>query len=443
MPLYTNVLTTSEYGVADVITAASTLLVYIFTINIAASVLRFAIDKEENQDEILSYGFRTLIIGSLILLLFLGITYNTKIPPWKDYYYFFIFLYYFSMALYQMMTNYLRAIGKIVDVGIAGVISALSIIAGNIILLLVVKIGIVGYLISLNLGPLLGSVYCFIRAGVPIKRYIICSCDSVTKKQMRAYCIPLIFNDLALWINVFLDKFFVTAICGPDQNGIYAVANKIPTILATVYMVFTQAWNLSAIQEFDKNDEDGFFTKTYSLYNATVVLACSVLIIFNTTIAKILFAKDFFEGWKYSSVLLLAILFNALTSFQGSLFSAVKNTGILAKTTVISAIINISLNILLIPMFGVMGAAVATVSSYVVMWTIRHFKLKTHISLHRNFRIDILAYILLIGQVIAEHFNSHLVPIQIFITLLIVVIYRESYKSLIDYIMKKLVKRRV
>ena len=259
---------------------------------------------------------------------------------------------------------------------------------------------------------------------------------------MRTYCIPLIFNDLALWINVFLDKFFVTTICGPSQNGIYAVANKIPTILATVYMVFTQAWNLSAIQEFDKDDKDGFFTNTYSLYNAIVILACSILIILNTTIAKVLFAKEFFEGWKYSSVLLIAILFNALTSFQGSIFSAVKDTGILAKTTIVSAIVNIVLNALLIPMFGVMGASIATVSSYVVMWIIRHRKLNKYIKLHRNFKVDIITYILLIVQVILEHSVSHMIPIQICITLVIIVIYRKAYKSLIDYAVKKLIKRR-
>ena len=183
IPLCTNVLTTSEYGVADVITAAATLLVYVFTINIASSVLRFAIDKKENQDEILSYGFKVLTVGSLILIFILGITYYTRLAPWEGYYYIFIFMYYFSTALYQIMSNYLRAVDKIGDVGIVGIISSISIIIGNIVFLLILKMGIIGYLVSLNLGPFLGSVYCFIRAGVPLKRYIICSCDTLTKKN--------------------------------------------------------------------------------------------------------------------------------------------------------------------------------------------------------------------------------------------------------------------
>ena len=100
------------------------------------------------------------------------------------------------------------------------------------------------------------------------------------------------------------------------------------------------------------------------------------------------------------------------------------------------------LNALLIPMFGVMGASIATVSSYVVMWIIRHQKLNKYIKLHRNFKVDIITYILLIVQVILEHSVSHMIPIQICITLVIIVIYRKAYKSLIDYAVKKLIKRR-
>lgn len=442
MPLYTNILSTKEYGIADVITATSSLLIYVFTINIASSVLRFAIDRKKAQDEILSYGIRVVFVGSLILVGVLAIAMMIGIKTWENYYYLFIFLHFISTGLYQLMSNYLRAIDRIFDVGIAGIISSAMIMTSSIILLLVCKIGIIGYLISLCIGPFLGTIYCIIKANVPISKYLSCTCDEQTKKSMRTYCIPLIFNDLALWINVFLDKYFVTAICGPDQNGIYAVANKIPTILATVYMVFTQAWNLSAIKEFDSEDKDGFFSNIYSLYNATIALACSVLILLNISIAKILFAKDFFSGWQYSSILMIAIMFNAMTSFQGSIYSAAKDTKILARTTMISAGINICFNVILIPIIGVIGAAIATVLSYVSMWAIRHISIKKHILLHHNFVIDFVVYIFLILQVVIEHTKTHMYNGQIIILCLIIVIYRKQYITLIDLIKTRLRKKK-
>ena len=76
---------------------------------------------------------------------------------------------------------------------------------------------------------------------------------------MFAYCIPLIFNNIALWVNGSLDKYFVTGLCGISENGIYSIASKIPHILDACIIVFSQAWNLSAIKEFDSQDKDGLF----------------------------------------------------------------------------------------------------------------------------------------------------------------------------------------
>lgn len=433
IPLYTNVLTTKEYGIADVITATSTLLIYIFTINIASAVLRFAIERKKGKENILSYGIRVILVGSIILCCILCIACSIGFKGWESYYFVFTFLSFFSNSLYQVMTNYLRASDRILEVGIAGLISSVCIIVSNLYFLLVAKIGIIGYLISLSIGPLAGALYSIRKARLPVNVYIKCSCNSDMKRQMRAYCIPLIFNDLALWINVFLDKYFVTALCGADQNGIYAVANKIPTILATIYMVFSQAWNISAVQEFDREDTDGFFTNVYSIYNALVVLACSVLIILNKTIAHIMFAKEFYDGWRYSSILLLAIMFNALTSFQGSVFSAVKNTRILARTTLVSAGANICLNSLLIPRCGVTGAAIATAVSYTVMWAIRGYYMNEYIVIHRRYMMDYVMYAFLILQVVIEHVQPRFILGQVIVLLAIIIVYRNDYISLVRH----------
>ena len=129
-------------------------------------------------------------------------------------------------------------------------------------------------------------------------------------------------------------------------------------------------------------------------------------------------------------------MFNALTSYQGAIFSAVKKTKILAQTTVISAITNIVLNSILIPNFKVTGAAIATAISYFVMWIIRQVKMKKYIKLNHNFTIDILVYGLLIIQVIVEHTATHLILFQLLILISIILIYRKNYEKLILYIFK-------
>lgn len=431
VPLYTNVLSTEEYGTADMITTVSTLMVFIFTINIADAVLRFGLERKERQEEILSYGVKVLCIGTLVAMLFLGMVWWSGITDWDMTYYVFILGYYIATAIYQIMTNYLRAIDKVSAVAVAGVVSSLVMILSNILFLVVVKIGIYGYLMALIIGPIVGTVYAMTQIGLPIRTYFTNCCDAPVKREMVAYCVPLIFNNIALWINAFLDRFFVISICGTGQNGIYAIANKIPTVLSLCYTVFSQAWNLSAIKEFDKEDKEGFFSGTYQVYNSAIVAACSVLILMNIPLARFLYAKDFFGAWEYSSILLISVMFNAMTAFLGSVFSAVKKNRVIATTTLISAGVNIVLNALLIPVMGPLGAAIATAACYAVMWLARYIAAKRFIKLKISLWRDVIAYGLLVLQVVFEHMNDHFYLGQFAVVAVILILYRKNFMSVV------------
>lgn len=437
VPLYTNVLSTEQYGTADLISTTATLLIYVLTINIADAVLRFSIDRNSNQEIILSYGVRVLIIGTFVCGMGLGIIAFSGILNWPLYYYLFVLLTFFSQAFFQILTNYLRGIDKIIQVAIAGIISALALIVSNIVLLLVFKFGIFGYLISLIVGPSVACVYCLFECGEPIVTYLKNSCDKDTMSAMRTYCIPMIFNNVALWINAFLDRYFVTAYCGVGENGVYSVASKIPIILATCYNVFAQAWNLSAIKEFDPQDKDGFFSKTYEVYNSLITVVCSILILANIPLAKFLYAKDFFAAWQYSSVLLISVMFNSLTIIIGSVFSAVKKTKTIALTTVVSAIVNTVLNMILIPIFGVLGAAIATVAAYFVMWIARLALSKKYINYKVNLIKDCVVYALLGLQVYFEHTKEHLYAGQLLCLLAIIAINAKQIAILFGKVNKR------
>lgn len=207
------------------------------------------------------------------------------------------------------------------------------------------------------------------------------------------------------------------------------------------YTVFSQAWTLSAIKEFDEQDQDGFFSQTYSVYNAVVCLVCSGLILFNIPLAKFLYAKDFFAAWSYSSVLLISVMFNALTVYMGSLFSAANETKKSATTTIISAISNTLLNAVLIPLIGALGAAIATAAAYMIMWLIRYIMLKKIIALKIEVFRDGFVYALLCLQVVLEHLEGHFYWGQIAIFGIIAVIYHGYFRSILRVIRAKVLQR--
>jgi O-antigen/teichoic acid export membrane protein len=294
VPLYTSVLSTEEYGFADLISTTASLLIFILTLNISDSVLRFAIDRTEGQENILSYGLKIQINGTILLSVVLLIIDRLHVFVIDSYYYIFLLLLFFFNAIHQTASNYLRAINKLKAVAISGVVQTLTIICSNIFFLLVLKIGVKGYILSILLGSIVSTLYSFLNFDTSLLVIIKSKCDKSTRNEMIKYSVPLIFNSVAWWMNNSIDKYFLISILNASANGLYAVSYKIPSILTMVNQIFAQAWSLSAIKEFDKNDKDGFFAQIYSLYNATMVICCSILIILNVFLARIMYAKDFF-----------------------------------------------------------------------------------------------------------------------------------------------------
>lgn len=434
VPFYTSVLSTSDYGTADLINTTANLLIFLLTIDIADSVLRFGIEIIEYQEEILSYGLKILITGAIILGISLIFFHMIDLTNWNIQYSFLLFFIFFTIALNQILTNYLRALDQIMDVALSGIIVTIVMIVSNMILLLYWNLGIIGYISSIIIGNIISSLYCFWKIGF---NFIGKKCNKKIKRVMKLYSIPLIFNGVAWWMNSSLDKYFVIWLLGSSSNGILAVANKIPTILSVFQSIFAQAWNLSAIKDFDKNDSDGFFSNTYSIYNAALVLMCSGLILCNVPLARLLFSKDFFVAWKYSSVLLISGLFSALSSFCGSVFTAVKNSKVFAISTIIAAIVNILLNTIMIPIWGLQGAAVATSISFLCIWIIRLRCTFNYINWKLDIKIDLIAYALLFVQVVFEHMEGHMYFAQFCVCGALAFLYRKWLVSIAVSITKR------
>lgn len=428
VPLYTNVLTTAEYGIADIISTSAILIGYIFTLNISDAILRYAIDDNDNAKKILAFGFKIILIGTAILCLVLAVIWKLAILSWDNYCYIFLVLYYFFFVLNSVFSNYLRAIDHIKAVAIGGILTTLVTIVSNIVFLLIIKTGLIGYLISMILGVFATCIYQMLVIRMPLINYFNLTCSDNYKKEMLRYSIPLIFNGIAWWMNSSLDKYFIIAMIGAGANGVYSVAYKIPTLLTMVQSIFNQAWNLSAIKEFDKNDMDGFFANTYSVYNAGIVIASSLLIVINIPIAKILFAKDFFEAWHYAPLLLLSTMFSALSGFIGSIFTAAKDSKVFAISTVSAALINAILNAILIPKYEIYGAAIATLISFFLIWIIRLLCSYKYMRWTINVKKDVVAYLLLVIQVIAAESKGNLYFVQGAILLILCILYLNKLK---------------
>lgn len=396
VPLYTNILTTIEYGTYDLFNSTIGILLPILTLNIQEAVLRFSLDKKKSRDSIVSISAKYLLISNLLIVIGLFINKLLNLNLIISKYSILFFLMFLVQSLSGVMSCYIRGTDRITDLSISSVITSIVTITCNIVFLIVFKWGLIGYFVANIIGPLVQSIYLMIRSNyikhIKLVRYLS------EEKEMTFYSKPLIANSIAWWINNVSDRYVIVFFCGLAENGIYSVAGKIPSILNIFQSIFNQAWTLSAVRDFDPDDKDGFFSDTYRTYNCLMTIICSGIILFDKPLAKFLYAKDFYVAWKFVPWLTIAILFGALSGYIGGFFSAVKNSKIFATSTTIGAVINLFLNFIFTPFYGAIGAAVATSISYLLVWAFRFYQSQKYIKLRVNIRKNAISYLLLVIQ---------------------------------------------
>lgn len=445
VPLYTNVLTTYEYGIADILQVTLLLLVPAVTVNMGEAALRFGIEKVSKRGSILRIGLGfvlwadiIVILASLVAMIFVNSTIR---------WYLFLFIFLFmANSLYEFLILYFQGCEMVPVVVIGSVSSTLIMIISNIVFLLVVKIGLNGYILSQIIAFTVASLVMLLLGKMGAEN-IAFDRDDELKKEMVSYGIPMITYSTGSWINNAADRYIVAGICGSAVNGVYGVAYKIPAILMVFQRIFAQAWQMSATKSYTDEKSEEFFTTMYKVYNTFMVIGCSVLILLVKPVAAFMFKKDFYEAWRFVPPLLISVIFGALTGFLGSICLAHKDSKSMGIATSIGAVLNILLNCISVPYYGAMGASWATAASYFVMCAFAYIYVRKHVRIRNNLVGECVGYaIVVIQAVIMILGTDHAYAICSACTVLLILIYyrtvREIVGKLCDAVRIKMAKGR-
>lgn len=408
VPLYTRMLSTSDYGIYDMYITTISLLTPILTLNITDAVMRFLMDNENDKKHVLTIGFKITILSIICCSLIVSFNHYFHIISIFSRYSIFFILYYTVNILYILVTQYTKGIEQVKHFAIAGFLNSFFMLALNVIFLVVLKFGLEGYFIANILSLAIPTLYLVIKLKI-FKEISFKAKNVEMKKAMLKYSIPIVFNTIGWWITNVSDRYIITYLIGVSATGIYSVAYKLPSILNSIQTIFSQAWNISVVKAYRDKDFD-FINNIYNIYNTVLVFICSFLTILVRILAKILFANEFYFAWKYAPFLMLSVVFGSLSGFLGGIFSANKNSKIFGVSTIIGAIINIILNVLLINIIDVYGAAIATLISYVVVWIIRLVTVTKLIEFKFK-KKSILLYIILLLQAIIINLKTNLLVI--------------------------------
>lgn len=430
VPLYTNELTTSEYGVADLLQVTLLLLVPALTENIGEAALRFGIEESGKRGSILRTGLKAILRADIIVTA-AGIV---LIAIWRGdigrYLFFFIVLF-ITDALYEFLILYFQGSEMVPAVVIGSIVSTAVMIVCNILFLLVFKIGLTGYILSQVTAYIFASAAMLIigrmGGGISLDKE-----DSELKAQMYEYSRPMLFYSTGSWINNASDRYIVLAMLGTAVNGVYGVAYKIPAILMVFQRIFAQAWQMSATKSYADEKSGEFFSQMYRIYNSFMVMGCAVLILIVRPLASIIFRKDFYEAWMLVPPLLISVIFGALTGFLGSICLAYKDSKSMGIATMTGALLNVVLNIVSIPYIKAQGAAWATAISYGIMCLLAGMFVRKHVKLEHNVVKEIVSYMLLVAESIVMICDfGHAYILCAIITIAVIILYLGEARKIV------------
>lgn len=381
VPLYTNYLSKEQYGTADLVITVSQLIIPVISIDIFSAVIRFGLEKDQKKEDVLLNSFLILAFScamSIVLQPLFSII--QPIKQWRRY----LSIYSIAMVGMSIEMNYLKVKDKNKLFALMSLLQALFLGALNYLFLTKWNLNIQGYLLSNCISCVLIFVILLIFGGI-IKDLRKGHYNKELLRKMLVFSAPLIINDISWWGIHSTDKMMIEGMINLSELGLYTLASKIPSLMNVLITIFTQAWGLSSIREIETSRNTRFFSTIFSAFSMLAFGAAILINCFIKPFMSIYVAEEYQEAWKLVPILLVSASFSAVAAYYGSVYSAIKKTMGCMWTTIIAGVLNVALNYIFIRQYGVWGALIGTVVSYIVLAVARMINIRKHIIIQTDY----------------------------------------------------------
>jgi O-antigen/teichoic acid export membrane protein len=369
LPLYTRFLDTDDLGAVGLIVALSAVLVTILRLGISSAFFRFYFDSPEPAQRRLvvrtSFWFTmasaTLGLAAGVLLAqpiadLLGLDDANLVRAG--------FVGIWAQMNYEQLTSLFRAEERSTAFVLASLANIAVTIGATIVLVVVWEQGALGVIVGNFTGTL--AIYLALLAvhreqlGLQFSRPLL--------REMNRFGIPLVPAALALIVVNFSDRFFLVHLASLDEVGLYEIGVRIASAMVLLLTAFRMAWPAFAYSIQD----DAEAKRTYAFVLTYLVVVASWLALALGLLApwlvRLLTQPEFYEGERVVAPLAFGGMAYAAYIVMAIGVGRAKRTQFNWVITGFAAVVNVALNLILIPPYGIMGAAVATVASYVVMF---------------------------------------------------------------------------
>lgn len=370
LPIYTRYLTPSDYGIISLAAVISSIFSILFIFGMRTAVSRFYYEYYTDRQQlteyistiyitVLSFGF----ICAIVLTLLGNAIFQVLLPDLPFFPYILLVIwttlgivpFYLSLNLIQMrQQSFLYGILCIIQIVITAALIFLFIV--------VLHEGALGGL----KGQFIASIIFFIVGICYLKDDINITFNIKKLKESLELSLPILPHELAGWTMTLINRIFLSNFSTLAFVGLFTLGYQLGSLLCIVSSSFVLAWVpyfMSNAKEFGHVSNQKFSQLTI-YYQSVIFFFGLCIILFSIDFLHLMTTPEYYKSAQIVPFTVIIFLFDGMYYLGAVVLLYMKRTGYQSAVTFSAAIINVILNIIFIPPFGMFGAAYAMLFSY-------------------------------------------------------------------------------
>lgn len=371
LPVYTRFLTAEQYGILALITVFRTIFERVVNFGTQSSVVKvyFEVNTLEEKKTVISTAFIFVVIVTFlfttIFWLFRNkLSVNLLNSANLAFLFTFALLASFFFTVKTIPLSVFRAQEKPVTYSIFSFATLILGLLFNILFVVIFRENVKGIVKS----AFLSQCIVFLLILIPFSKDFVLRFKKEYLSKMLTFGLPLVPSGLAMWILTLLDRYFLKVYTSLDTVGIYSLGYKIATIMSMIVIVpFSLAWGPLMLKWYKQKNAKKLFSTVYKYFSIIGFFVALLLSIFSKEVIRIMTTPPFYSAYKIVYFIVLAYLCQGFYMIFTAGCTFIRKTYYFPIATGVAAVLNTVLNILLIPHYKMMGAAIATIISYLIM----------------------------------------------------------------------------
>lgn len=371
VPVYTRIFTPQDYGAISLVTNLFTLLSIVVILGMDNSVARWYYDDETDEDRKISLNtflwscFGAAAFFTILICLFHNFLAQRILKEPATATILLVTALNLPLTIFTTFTgNVLRIQRRAVATSVFTLVTSLMTIALNIVFVVVLRVGVIGVFYAQIITSAIAVVWTLALFWKLIDFRFF---NRQRWKEMFLFSLPLIPGSVAFWVINLSGVYFIQSFQDAHEVGLYQIGTSLASAMALLTGAFQMAWGPFAFSIHKQENANRIYAQALTIYSAITSTSAVLITLFSYEVLSILTTPSYLGASLVAGILAYNYLIIGLGYIASVGTGIAKNNKMYGFASLASAIVLVILNLIIVPIFGKEGAALATLLSQIII----------------------------------------------------------------------------